>query len=277
MFTNDLLEKSWAVGIIKRMEIAFGDKFIKQWGANIAKYGMDDFIVTVQEALAGLSEAEISRGLATMRTKIFVPSLSEFRSWCRPISEIDSAWLSPDQAWAVAVESTDENKTVIWTEQTAQAFGFVQALLEIGDKFSAARAFKERYAALVERAKAKWEQPKVCTSLGHDQEHRIAVVQQAQHLGLIAHAPQEVVHLVESKQPLSSGAKEQLALMRARLGVEPVKTDPTKQIQERKAELIEQLKIRHIDPFDDRDEYIELCNKNIDLPYQSANLRNVHA
>ena len=150
MLNTEKLEYEWAKGIMKRMRVYFGEKFDKQW-ASVTENGHNpaELIEAMQEVFAGLNEAEITRGLSTMRTKTFVPSLPEFRSWCRPASDND--WLSADEAWAIAIESLDEDKTIVWTEEMAQSFGFVRALVEMGDKFSAARAFKDRYSALVEK------------------------------------------------------------------------------------------------------------------------------
>lgn len=270
---DNLLPIEWAAGIAKRMRNCFGAKFDKQWQGQTR----DELLEAIQDILSGLTAEELARGCETMKSKTFCPSLSEFRSWCRPVDAINAVWIGGSTAWAVAVASQREENTIIWTHENQAAWQSVQSLIGIGDKFNASKAFIEKYEALVEIAKAENREPVYITSLGTDTAHRIAATEEAKQSGLIASVPIEVSHLIENKHPLSDISKEKIAEMREKLGMTAKPIDKTQEIVERKAQMIETLKARHIDPFDDRDEYVELCNRNIDLPYASTNLRSVGA
>lgn len=285
MFELNKLNRDWAVGILKRQRMYFGEKFNKQW-AEITQNGQDlePLIEAMQEVFEGLDEVEISRGLNTMRTKTFVPSLPEFRSWCRPGN--DDEWLSPDQAWAISIESLDESKTIVWSDEMAQAFSFVKALLDMGDKFSAARAFKDRYASLVAQAKAKGEKPKMYASLGHDPEHRVIAVKAVQEMGMlkISHDQSQnmIGYLEDSKQPIASKVNDHIAKMREVLGVteQSIAEKETKRLAEIEASKNAQMQAleerqaqRHIDPFDDNELYLaQIAND----PMMSQNKERAH-
>lgn len=269
MFELNKLNREWAVGILKRQRTYFGEKFNKQW-ASVTEDGEDlePLIEAMQEAFEGLSEVEITRGLNTMRTKTFVPSLPEFRSWCRP--ENNEGWLSPDQAWAIAVESLDEEKTVVWTQEISQAFGFVKALLDMNDKFSAARAFKERYASLVEQAKAQGSKPQMYASLGHNPELREIAIAEATSAGWLTMTKEEnhllVGYISESKKPIPD-ASGHIAKLKEMMGVSgksiaEKEAERIALLETRKAAQLESLaerqEARHIDPFNDNDEYLAM-------------------
>jgi hypothetical protein len=281
MFELNKLKRDWAVGILKRQMTNFGEKFNKQWGTVTSNgTNLEPLIEAMQEAFEGLDEFEITRGLNTMRTKTFVPSLPEFRSWCRP--ENTEGWLSPDQAWAIAVESLDEEKTVVWTQEISQAFGFVKALLDMNDKFSAARAFKERYAALVEQAKAQGGKPKMYASLGHNPELRQIAIAEATQAGLLTMTPKEnhalVGYITESKKPIpdASGHLAKLKEMMGVTGKSIAEREAARlaEIKDKKQRQIDALQSRqtlsHVDPFDDQDDYQMLTARHSTMTQNAA-------
>lgn len=58
-----------------------------------------------------------------------------------------------NEAWATALESVDEEVTIVWTQETATAFSAARPILDAGDKQGAKMAFRERYTALVNEAR----------------------------------------------------------------------------------------------------------------------------
>ena len=263
-----------ATKILDKMRAVFGTKFQKQWN-NVTT---QELVLAAQQVLAGLTRQEVERGFAEMITKTFCPSLPEFRSWCRPVEKDN--WLTVEQAWSIAIDSMDDAKTVIWCDEIAQALTAVESLLDMGDKFSAARAFKDHYAGLVERAKAEFRSPKMYASLGDDKEHRIIAVEHAQQTGMLKLDKkteyETVGYLKDFTTPIAENVASHIAEMKANLGVK-TKTDSEMNVEDlarveaakrKQIAILEDRVTRHLDPFDDKDEYLESIK---DEPTQQPN------
>lgn len=71
---------------------------------------------------------------------------------------LDSGHLSPDEAWALALTSTDESETIIWTDEIAQAMGAARPCIDAGDKYGARLAFLSAYERNLKTAplKPRW-------------------------------------------------------------------------------------------------------------------------
>lgn len=253
-----------ATMIIKEMRNTFGEKFNKQW----AGIDRDDLIETAKRVLSGLTKSEVQRGLTTMYSKTFCPSLPEFRGMCRPSASLDISWDSPDVAWSKALESEDERLTIIWTDEASESYGIAKPALDAKDKFTAGRAFKDHYAKLIDKAKLEQRMPKYWTSLGDDAEHRLTTVQANSGL-LVLDEKQEkslVGYISEQKQPLPTDVSERLAKIRAELGFgqETQEQRYAKQLAEQEAEkqrqidaLKDRIETRFLDPFEDKEEYLD--------------------
>lgn len=141
MFELNKLNREWAVGILKRQMTYFGEKFNKQW-ASVTDGGtnLEPLIESMQEVFEGLNEVEISRGLTTMRTKTFVPSLPEFRSWCL---EGSSQFLDVDTAY---INAANEKYTDAATYEAARRTGFYEVRTRA--ESSAKPVFKKHYEAV---------------------------------------------------------------------------------------------------------------------------------
>ena len=61
----------------------------------------------------------------------------------------DAAHIPPEAAWAIALESLDENRTVIWTDEIQRAREAARPIWEIGDKYGARMAFVKAYEAIL--------------------------------------------------------------------------------------------------------------------------------
>lgn len=166
--------------------------------------------------LEAYSLQEVSRAMSS-----FVATDSKFPPTPGQILEILRAdmpqHLGADEAWAIALGSRDEDETIVWTPEIAQAMGAAQPVLDMGDEVGARMAFKEAYARLVARSKGepiKWQ-----VSMGRNPERRRVALEQAKNAGLLTHErvtmllppPDTAVPTEDHK------AREQLAVIKAML------------------------------------------------------------
>lgn len=86
---------------------------------------------------------------------------------------------STEESWGIASQVLDEQITVIWTTEMAAAWDVAQPLLEMGDRFSAARAYKERYASLVEEARLCRVAVHWTANIGTDASSRQRAIEEA--------------------------------------------------------------------------------------------------
>jgi hypothetical protein len=115
----------------------------------------------------------------------------------------------------VALGSLDEADTVVWTEETAQAFAAARPVLDLGDKVGARMAFKGAYERLVDAARRDGRPMAVQVSLGWDQNRRIVAIDAAVTAGRLP-APQAAALLPppDDGAPLDANATAQLAELR---------------------------------------------------------------
>lgn len=91
----------------------------------------------------------------------------------------------PQEAWALAMRSTDEADTIVWTAEIAEAFGHAAPILRAGDEVGARMAFLEIYARLVDAARRARTAPQWAPSLGHDPQRRERAIAEAAQRGLL--------------------------------------------------------------------------------------------
>lgn len=89
----------------------------------------------------------------------------------------------PEEAWAIALRGTDEATTIVWTAETAEAWGIAKPVHDAGDEVGARMAFKEAYSRLVADARRQRRPAAWSPSLGHDPRQREAALLEAQQLG----------------------------------------------------------------------------------------------
>ena len=92
---------------------------------------------------------------------------------------------SADEAWATALLSRDEAETVVWTQETAQAFAACRTVLDLGDEVGARMAFKGAYDRLVSRARNERRPVAWNASLGWDADRRERALTAAGNAGLL--------------------------------------------------------------------------------------------
>ncbi|WP_295516262.1 hypothetical protein [uncultured Stenotrophomonas sp.] len=148
------------------------------------------------------------------------------------MERIDDGHPAPNEAWAVAIRAADEAVTLVWTEQTRDAWTAALPLVEAGDKIAGRAAFLEVYTRLVKEARAAGGCAVYQPSLGHDAGARDAALQQAVNAGRLAHE-QVAEHL---SLPAATPAFNPLALLAGRVEASPEANERTR---ERLAEIAE--------------------------------------
>jgi hypothetical protein len=91
-----------------------------------------------------------------------------------------------EEAWAVALRSTDEADTVVWTQEMAAAFAICRPVLESSGAISARKPFLEAYTRLVTEARAVRRPAEWIASLGWDKQQQVQVLKAAKAAGQLA-------------------------------------------------------------------------------------------
>jgi len=81
-------------------------------------------------------------------------------------------WPEANEAWAIALASMDEDASVVWCAEIAQARSAAMPIMEEGDEVGARMAFLESYRGAVERAKREHRRIEWVASPGHNAEGR---------------------------------------------------------------------------------------------------------
>lgn len=106
----------------------------------------------------------------------------------------------PSEAWAIALQASDESRTVVMTEQIQKAFYSAQPILDNGDAIGARMAFIDAYRRMTDEARQNRTQPQWSVSLGWDPEGREVAVKRAMTAGYISMEHGETLLL--QRQPL---------------------------------------------------------------------------
>jgi hypothetical protein len=130
------------------------------------------------------------------------------------LDRVDEALGRPaaNEAWAIALESLDEAKTVVWTEEMAQAWNAARPIAHAGDTVGARMAFIAAYERLVRDARDAGAAPVITVSLGWDATHRIAAVEKAEKLGYMPKAQAEA-HLLEMRAAIAPPSSQVAGLL----------------------------------------------------------------
>jgi hypothetical protein len=110
----------------------------------------------------------------------------------------------PAEAWAIAVEAMDEDNTVVWTPEIAEAWGVSKLLMDAGDRDGARMAFRSAYEGHLAQSRADGIRPKWFPSLGHDPNKRAAALQAAADRLRLPHFAEQAAIEDKSQQPSSS-------------------------------------------------------------------------
>lgn len=91
-----------------------------------------------------------------------------------------------EEAWAIALPGADQAETVVWTAETAVAWGVAWPILAAGDEVGARMAFREVYNRLVTQARATGVPLQWQPCLGHDPKRHADALRRAADLGRIS-------------------------------------------------------------------------------------------
>ncbi|WP_249976096.1 hypothetical protein [Vreelandella olivaria] len=157
------------------------------------------------EDLSGYPFDEICRALARCRAE-----LHGKLTLAAIIERLPSAnaHLTGNEAWALALHSTDEQETVVWTPEIARAFAVAKPVLAGGDKVGARMSFLAAYERELEAVKAEGRQPEWVVSLGHDPQRREIVLNDAVSAGKLP-APKVAHLLAPPDKPVTEEGKQQ--------------------------------------------------------------------
>ncbi|MCD6006878.1 hypothetical protein [Halomonas sp. IOP_31] len=153
--------------------------------------------------LRGYDRHEVEQSLARCRSE-----LSGRLTLAAILERIPSAnaFLSANEAWALALSGQDEMETIVWTKEVASAMGVAQPVLDTGDKVGARMAFIGAYEREVAAAKAEGRKPQYEVSLGYSPERRQEAIDQGVKKGLLE-AP-KVEHLLPAPKGFDEGATD---------------------------------------------------------------------
>lgn len=84
-----------------------------------------------------------------------------------------------EEAWAIALRSTDEVDTVVWTQEIAAAFSICKPVLDSSGAISARKPFLEAYTRLVTEARAIRRPAEWIASLGWDPAQQARAIKAA--------------------------------------------------------------------------------------------------
>ncbi|AIY40142.1 hypothetical protein LT85_0984 [Collimonas arenae] len=85
-----------------------------------------------------------------------------------------------EEAWALSLLSTDENETIVWTQEMAEAFAIARPVLDSSGAISARKAFIEAYQRLIDVARFQMRAPAWIVSEGHDKSRKVLALQAAE-------------------------------------------------------------------------------------------------
>jgi hypothetical protein len=109
-----------------------------------------------------------------------------------------------DEAWAIAIQLDDEQKTVVTNDDINKAWGFVSELMP--DETAARMAFRKHYKRVCDDARTRGETPNWFPSVGFDASARDHVLKECIKRGLLSHG--QVKHLLIDAEERSSKALE---------------------------------------------------------------------
>ncbi|MGN5723663.1 hypothetical protein ACNQO9_00255 [Acinetobacter calcoaceticus] len=231
---SELIHVNNAQKLIATLRTVYAAQFNKQFpstGENAIPMSMVEQIAL--KTLAGVQQNQFNNAIGRLLTAggRFMPSFAEFRTWC-----IGESWMSPEEAWSRACKFTADRSVVI-TQITKYALDEVMYLIEAGQMRAAQDNFFGTYNVMVAKAQLK----------GRQQEFYAP--------------PLQLEHKEPKHVPVSNDvAKQHLNSLMSRLKINGRKPAPVQKLEtkEREPELKHEL---GPDPFDNPQEYAEMCRR----------------
>ena len=88
----------------------------------------------------------------------------------------NNGWISPGEAWKIALDMVNYNSTVIVTDQIMYAIPAAMQMYNSGDSIGARITFENAYTRLLEKARANGESPQWYPVLGQDPIQRKSAI-----------------------------------------------------------------------------------------------------
>lgn len=130
--------------------------------------------------LSSYPESDVLLALTRCRKELRKITLADI------LDRIPGGHLGVEEAWALVAKGlNNEDVSIVWTDEMAQAFGPALALAH--DPVAARLAFKETYTRLVQDAKAMNSKPVWKVSLGFDMQGRERALREAVERGRIGY------------------------------------------------------------------------------------------
>lgn len=130
-----------------------------------------------QKFLCDIADEEFMIAVANIcrdQTEIYPGTniIATIRSAVAKSKKMESLHPGPEEAWGIALSGADENRSIVWTDEIAQAAGASHEQLKAGDTVGARMAFLEKYRQLVSESEKKGSIPIWSASLGFDKAIR---------------------------------------------------------------------------------------------------------
>ncbi|HHH31520.1 MAG TPA: hypothetical protein ENK57_24670 [Polyangiaceae bacterium] len=158
------------------------EAFCELWVAAHETYGKVPTPAALRIAFAALEPYSLEQVSHALTAHLRNPERGQYPP--KPADVIaaisaEDGHLPAEEAWAIAVMAEDEDETLVWTDEIAQAWGVARPILAVGDRIGARQAFVSAYQRLVAEARAAGRAPRWTISPGRNVERRRAVVEQA--------------------------------------------------------------------------------------------------
>lgn len=160
-------------------------------GQEISDLGLKAIVAELQDYPPGPVQESLRRCQKELR-KITLADILE---------RIPTGHPGVEEAWAkVSPLLADEDVSVVWTDEMAQAFGVARRLTD--DRIAARQVFKEIYSKAIAQAREAKKGPFWRPSLGRDPHGRQAAIEEAVKLGRLS--PEHARKLIPDYSPTSS-------------------------------------------------------------------------
>jgi hypothetical protein len=110
-----------------------------------------------------------------------------------------------DEAWNIALQSSDERETVVLTPEISIALKGAKAILDHGDKVAARMAFTSTYERLLITARAQGEPVKWSVSFGWDGDLRAQALETAVQLQRLL--PSQAAEMLQVAAPITADGR----------------------------------------------------------------------
>lgn len=164
----------------------------------------------IAEDLAHYSVADLAAALRACRRE-----LTGRLTLAAILQRVQSADGRPDpnEAWGIALASSDEADSVVTTEEIQLAFGAARSILDAGDKIGARMAFLSAYTRFVDTARRDAKPIRWSLSMGFDPQRRLVAVQEGVRMGRLSHEAGCEYALQLTHQPITGDGLAVAALL----------------------------------------------------------------